>query len=1357
MKKKIKKFLSLLLAVMLILSSAAFSANAATEEFSEKDLANSVRSGDGNYNDGWYNYRITLNVTSQFENTANDEEFYVILRYKTNNGNGLTKEKKLYIKNAVPADSANKITEEDGVYAVKTGLYMLDGWVEGFPCEVVGRFNKANGSGSFISDSTGEVYFSLSVWDYSKASTDFTELVGNVLASKNGTGTFGTKAIVPYSEYPKADNSTISITPDTAQTLQLPDSGSASLTYTVSANDQYGTAYQTMRISGTAVSGLTYSANKMKGTVCGNADANFNTADQRDITVTFTFPSGQGVAAYAEKSVTATVKNTSAKMYAPTYDNREVAGLSVSWVDGNNNVKECFDLDSNYCFASDNYYIVLKNNSTRTATINNIATDNAIRFGFAAISCTIAPGQTEKIKLVDMKRTDFTGINKNYQGKTSITYTLDGLYDITTGKLATLNAAANVSFKYVADTNNAEFHIKNEPATARKVNCYATLKPGNGLLTDISVSDDSDVFTLTGNYYIDYGKYGTWQAAGLNLYFRNNYTNKLYFQTEDSKYNGEFKISGSYASAGTFGFTSSTAKTATSGVIESANLYLGDEKGYTATQNFYGTIVKGNTANENPAKLIFQEGDSGRGMQIEATQAVKNSAYLCMTLNVYSYDKTKLRATIQQAQDKGYISLYYGESEWNKFNAATSSALQNAEEVLGSVKTTQYAVLNALNDLSAALSDLDASSPYGSCSLTHQLHETDAESEIAEDIVEYYIVPVENVKYSPNLYSAYLTATSSRDSVPKHTYNAVVDMPYAQNTALTYDYWNIDFTKVNDSISLFDNASSLTKVIVADTVKQLNFTPESEALYTEAKALDQTANTASPSVQDATDETAVQLETEVMDLEFKSFTFSITHKMLDLDGVTEISNDKIQTYTEKYNKTCTYSDYLNGNVSINDSTYTILGETYAPIPDSIFLSYSDRTNPYIVSTTFPVCQQDAEATIKYRVRELDDQTLNETVQTIINSYDTVWPDTYTTDSINEFLAWFESQEENGGILATSYNIFDENKYQEGIYTIQDNMNSMLAPVITQTQCDTIQHFITEYDVALSEKDDYCYGQNVTDSYFELYNQSKDTLNTYSNANPVGTCNISSASADELIAQISSFESALIPHSYETRLTAPLDGIDGTKLVVCKNCGVSEDEPQIIPAPNFNNFYSEKYAYDYSVRGGSLKADTNDSTHQPLRFTAAVKIPEGAEVTSIGYVYTQTKYVNDLAEPDNSYIPDDNAKNQFKLGTENVYNYEIYPDGGTFDGCGFSVQSDSFGNSYYTYNIVINVAQDNWDTHYCARGYIHYNYNGESYTVYDQTFSSRSVHYIAQCVSENPNESVFLRNYVNSKILGFFGE
>ena len=69
---------------------------------------------------------------------------------------------------------------------------------------------------------------------------------------------------------------------------------------------------------------------------------------------------------------------------------------------------------------------------------------------------------------------------------------------------------------------------------------------------------------------------------------------------------------------------------------------------------------------------------------------------------------------------------------------------------------------------------------------------------------------------------------------------------------------------------------------------------------------------------------------------------------------------------------------------------------------------------------------------------------------------------------------------------------------------------------------------------------------------------------------------------------------------------------------------------------------------------------------------------------------------------------------------------------------------------YTFNLLLNVDKANWDIHYAARSYVVYEIDGMEVTVYDCSYSSRTVTNIAALAAANKRELPETRAYIAEK-------
>ena len=225
------------------------------------------------------------------------------------------------------------------------------------------------------------------------------------------------------------------------------------------------------------------------------------------------------------------------------------------------------------------------------------------------------------------------------------------------------------------------------------------------------------------------------------------------------------------------------------------------------------------------------------------------------------------------------------------------------------------------------------------------------------------------------------------------------------------------------------------------------------------------------------------------------------------------------------------------------------------------------------------------------------------------------------------------------------------------------------------------------------------------------------------------------------------------HDMVLKTTTPEDGKQGMFYYACsRNCGkyasceIDEDnikhigevceQAQLeelttdIPTASFNTYNRKEVNYNYVNRGASLRIDEKSTDTQSMRFSASMLLPKDVEIVDFGYIYTRSDYFKSLKK--------------FVLGGNNVASTSVKNGKySTFQTAQGEVK---------TFNVVIQVKQENWNYDFIARPYIIYHFAGETFTVYDEMYASRSVDYIAARIMESPLETQYVKDYIQSKII-----
>lgn len=221
------------------------------------------------------------------------------------------------------------------------------------------------------------------------------------------------------------------------------------------------------------------------------------------------------------------------------------------------------------------------------------------------------------------------------------------------------------------------------------------------------------------------------------------------------------------------------------------------------------------------------------------------------------------------------------------------------------------------------------------------------------------------------------------------------------------------------------------------------------------------------------------------------------------------------------------------------------------------------------------------------------------------------------------------------------------------------------------------------------------------------------------------------------------------------VTANADGTYTAGTTEMSTASDAKRNSSAVPAPAFN-MYTDPCGYKYTGRGAGLKIDdgtyTDANTTQSTRFAASVLLPEGVDysfastqgnvITDFGFVYSQVDLLS-------------GNMGNLVIGTQNVYKMSVRDKNtGTFNGSnwgGVTAHSTDAG-TVFTFNLVIGIKAMNWNTDYCARAYITYNYSGFPFTVYDYSYSARNVASIAKKIVASTTETEASKAYFQTKVI-----
>ena len=1306
--KKSSKALCVILTVAMVLSGMVFSLPAATAASFPDGIYNGSREVSYTAADALQGkYLVEVDAVkyspniSQPAQAVKSEAGDILLTYKPENGTAPEVTERF--EDVVPENIFNY---------TGNGSFSFFAVLEGFPQKATVSAAKTNSA-----DNDSGIYAAMKLWNCEIGAFeniyDF-----EAIERSNGIGTSGlmfTSASSLLQYYPYAKQGSAS-----GGNLTLPAGlAPTEAAQTFSVSDQWGVGMIAPRIAYTPVTGLTFSQSANVMTIRGTGDANNPEGSSRSVVLKATYDTlNSAVSNTFSVSKTVTVYNSSKMTYAPTFDNREKAGLSVSFLAGSSAVKR-FVLNASYQTTTTNY-VVLKNNASRAASVR-LSTSSADKFTISPASAVIQAGESQKFQLIDLK-----AASGNYNADIAVSYTLEGLYDAATGAQAALSAGGTIPFVY-RPVNSPSVSVYDTNNYGSKVEATFFYQSSAGVLEFVRKDEAQDRSKLEASFYINTTEYPTYQSAGLGfLIRRDNDKHDYYFQHQDG-HAGKHTLAGSYSAPGTFGFTTSP------GTHELINNDLKQEvvdlqinnSTNTAFQPFYGTVFTCATA--SPAQILFTGKDgSGKvnfngdddkdGLQIYCPGGFgypANSAYFMSKLNVYAFKTNALSTQINTCTATNFLSCYYNATKWSDYASMNASALKTAQVQQGTLVTNQAAVDAAKNALSSAYNTLRSNAANGTYSLIHNKHTGDINSAIEATSVDFYI-------FEQNASNVLKFHPDYADSCNKHSDAYMPTLQTKGTFEHTYDYWNIDFSAL---VALLEKYEALAA--------GGQFSNEDEAVGSEllaARAIDTSSATANPAAQKDVNTIINNLNAAMRNLKYKSFNMHVYHKMLNSAGNKEIDNDIIRTYMQTYNKTATYGEVVDGTADLSDGSYTVKGVHFEPQPDKTFQEYASRYYYQGISSEY-LCNEEKDITMVYYVKTISDDALNRLIERVENDADT-WGDTYTALSVEEVVQWYDARE-NDGTFARTFSVFEQEEYDALVAEFEAEL-AKLDPVATAAQIAQAEQFVLNYETLQDFGDAFCHASELLANYAADYARAQELL-ALSESDNAGK-----NATQAVLEDVSAF--ALTPHTSGAHmlLNAPKDGIDGSYYVLCSQCNQIVDSAAFA-CPHFNTFKLPEY--DYSNRGAALRIqqETIDSGYQDVRFTAACHVPDGAEVTDFGFVYTQTKYLNGGIEPSDN-IP---------VGVEQLVEGGMMVSKFSMFNGKYTVHAADSGE-VYTFNLVLKINQPNWNTHYAARSYVTYSLDGVEVTVYDASYSSRTAMYIAQRVVNSPYESPTAKQFVAAK-------
>ncbi len=501
----------------------------------------------------------------------------------------------------------------------------------------------------------------------------------------------------------------------------------------------------------------------------------------------------------------------SAGSYGTYYLNEYAnGGVSATFSEGVESI--AYNVDYINTGSTDTYFMNFINHSkTQAATITGI--NNSDKFVTNPAGTVIPAGGIAHFELKNISSLGGDGAIANF----CFNYTLENVYasDALDASLAQFYQPCYIGVWNSSDDSKSAdtFQLDNFG------NFYITFQTNEGILVTNSTSgSNTAAASFNYTYYVDTAGMDSWEDTGLRFHMTETNYRRINFQNPDYS-PGTLKLGGSidnsdsatlrmadfvFSSLNGKAYTYSVSATGVHGLAVSptwpdtssdskATLYNNNE----AWCRFGGVIFEGSSTSTNPGTIEFTN--------MKFRDSGGYTATFSGTINVYTFDKTELRKYIRETLlDFAPMEDRYASDAFNTYQ----SALEVAMRTLANQKTNQYDVNQAYNNLKSAVEALQTNANLVNQidELTHIQYVGGIGSEIAAQTAERYVlVPLgehtvpQKDEYIGN--GTYKDATNKKSNLTTNYTVEDTEIDY-----LNYYYWNIDYSQIDPTIALLNNA-----------------------------------------------------------------------------------------------------------------------------------------------------------------------------------------------------------------------------------------------------------------------------------------------------------------------------------------------------------------------------------------------------------------------------------------------------------------------------------------------------------------------------------------------------------------------